>query len=105
MDFSQRLRDRLPQIFRAFHAVFSGCFRFAFVEGLFGDGVREPCDRASVVDLGLRALGFQLVQNRRELGHLLIAKVELVRQKTQRSTNAEPSATTVVAAIAATEAA
>jgi hypothetical protein len=96
VDFSERLRHRLPQIFRALHAVFSGSLGFALVEGFFGDCVGETGDGAAIIDLRLRALRLQLVQDRGELGHLLIAEIELVRQKPQRPANAEPATSAVI---------
>ncbi len=103
MDFLQRARDGVSQIFRALHAKIAGFFRARFVERLGCDGVCECGDGAAIVDLGLRALGLELAQNARELGDLVVTEIELVGQKSERTANAEtaaavsPIAVTVVA--------
>ncbi len=88
VDFSERLRHRLSQIFRALHASFARFFRASVVERFRSNGIGQARNRTPVIDLRLRAFRFQLVQNRRELRDLFLTKIELVRQKPQRTTNA-----------------
>ncbi len=70
--------------------------RACVVEHFRSDSIGQARNRSSIVDLGLRALRFQLVQNRRELCDLLLTKIELVRQKSQRASNAEAATAAVM---------
>lgn len=103
MDFSERLRHRLPQILRALHAGLARFFRACVVERFRSDRIGETGDRASIIDLCLRAFRFQLVQNGRELRDLLFSKIELVSQKTERTTNAQTAAAAMITESAITE--
>ena len=65
------------------------------VERLAADGVGERGGGAAPVDLRLRALGLQLVEDARQLADLLLVELELVGEEAQRPPHAERAATLV----------
>src|SRR4030095_10568861 len=61
----------------------------AFVERLSRDRFRERRQGAPMVDRGLGALGLDLVEDLRELGHLPVVEVQAIREEPERTPYAE----------------
>ena len=95
VDLRERLHDRIAKALRAFDALLSAFGRTRLAEGSALDRVSERGDGATLIDLALRALGLQLVEDAREVGRLLFGQIELVREEAERATNAEVSASAV----------
>ena len=101
MDLSQRVPDRVTEALGALDAEAGGVFRLTVLKLLAGDRIGKRGDGAPIVDRGLRALGLELVQDRRELCDLCLVELELVREEAQRPADAEASAVTIAARLEA----
>src|SRR5580698_3744491 len=78
---AQPLRRRHPQLGRLLDA--------RAVEGRAADRVREARQRAPPIDLSLRPLGLQIVEDPSQLGDLLFVQLQLVGQKAQGTPHPE----------------
>ena len=64
------------------HALLGGALGLRFVVGFGGDHVGQSRRRASLVDLSLRTLGLQLVEDGRKLGDLRLIQLQLEPRET-----------------------
>src|SRR6476660_8639999 len=92
VDLAQRLLHGVLQLLRRLHAQRAALACLGLVERAATDGVGERGRGAPLVDLRLRALGLELVQDARQIADLLLLELELVRQKAQRAPHAELAA-------------
>lgn len=92
VDLAERLHHRFAESPCALHALIAALVRALFTEGRALDRVCEGRDRAALIDLCLGALGLQLVEDLRELPGLLFRELELVREKAERTADAEVTA-------------
>jgi len=105
VDARESERDGVTKAFCGLHAqigAFAGA-RLAELRAL--DGIGERAHRASIVDLRLRALGLELVEDARQHRDLRLGEVELVREEAQRPSHAEDAAVVARSAGSAAEAA
>src|SRR5580692_4677168 len=80
---AQPLCRRHPQLRRLLHA--------RGVEGRAAHRVGEARQRAPPIDLALRPLGLQIVEDPSQLGHLLLVQLQLVGQEAQGTPDPERS--------------
>jgi hypothetical protein len=90
----QGLEHRGPQALRAFDAKVAALRGFGGVEGVAGQGICKCGDGAMPIDLGLGALGLELVQDLCELADLALVESELVHQEAQRAPDAKSASAT-----------
>src|SRR5262245_15462676 len=89
VQIGERLEHRIAQTLGAAHP-HRGCIaRGLRVERRARDGVGEPGHGTPGVDLGLRALGLERVQDTGQLGDLVLVEVELVGEEAERAADAE----------------
>lgn len=88
----ERLDDGVTQALGARHALVPAFLRTCVAEGSSFDGVGEGCDRTTVIDVGLRVFGLQIVEDAHELCDLRLREIQLVRQEPERPSNAEGAA-------------
>src|SRR6266700_3914949 len=102
VDLAQRLGHGVAQALGAVDPQVGAVLCLGFVEGLAPDGVGERRHRAAAVDLGLGALGLELVQDAGQLADLSLVELELVGEEAQRASDAERAAPEVVTVAAMT---
>ena len=92
VDAREGERDRFSQALCALHAQLAAFARSRLAElGAF-ERVGERCDGAPVVDLGLGALGLEVVEDARKHRGLRLGELELVREEAQRASHAKEAA-------------
>src|SRR5262249_31512924 len=89
VQIGERLQYRVAQPLGAAHPHRGRVAGGLRVEGRARDGVGEPGHGASGIDLGLRALGLERVQDAGKLGDLVLVEVELVGEEAERAPDAE----------------
>src|SRR5262249_2621354 len=89
VDLAQGFEHGSLHVGRALHAAFAGLARAALVEGVGRDGVGVGGETAALFHRRLRALGLEIVQDGRELRHLLFVHLETMGEKAQRTPHAE----------------
>lgn len=92
--------DGLLDTAGAVGAALCGVADLGFVEGRAEEGVSEGADGAAVIDLGLSALGLEVVEDGGQGRGLLIGEVEAARHKTQRTTHTPRAAAAAVVFLA-----
>src|SRR5581483_8317759 len=98
VDLAQRLGHRVAQPLGALDAQRARLVGLGLVERVARHRVGEPGDGAPPVDLGLRALGLQLLKDARQLADLFLVELELVGEEAQGAPHAELAAAVVLAA-------
>ena len=92
MDLTQRLDHGRLELLGRLHAQGRALARLALVERRATDGIGERRSGTPPVDLGLRALGLQLIEDARQIADLLLVELQLVGQEAQRPPHAELAA-------------
>ena len=75
---------------RALDPALAGGGGLCGVECVAGHGVGKFGQRAAIVDFSLGPLGLEIVEDSRELADLRLVQLELVREKPQRPSDAQP---------------
>src|SRR6185369_4058657 len=86
---AERFHDRVTQTFGAPDAQLRRLLRGRLVELIAAERVGEARERATAVDLRLRALRLQIGEDLRELADLPLVQLELVREEPERPPHAD----------------
>src|SRR5580692_1995169 len=101
MHAAKRMRNRGFDALGALDALVGRCLHDLVVEGFGPDGVRERRGRPTLIDGGLGSLGLERAQDCRKLRGLRVVEIELEREKSEGTTDAEATRPEVVAAAVA----
>jgi hypothetical protein len=91
MDLLEGSNNGVAKAFSRFDALIATFLCTRVTERCSFDGIGKGRDRSTVINIGLRALGLQLVEDAREVSDLRLREIELVSEEAKWTSNPERS--------------
>jgi hypothetical protein len=91
MDLLEGSNNGVAKTFSRFDTLIATFLRTRVTERCAFDGIGKGRDRSTVINIGLCALGLELVEDAREVSDLRLREIELVSEEAKWTSNPERS--------------